>query len=1072
MSHKIETKSNSLKRKNRKLVGSLGTLGIGLGLFLGTTCIPLTVWSTDYTWDGQTGNWTDTAHWSPNGTPGDNDTVTINAGSVTSPNSLSLTGATIKLNGGTLDIGGLDLTLYGTNIVQTGGVLKMTNTGNKWLNIGESSDSVANYTMTGGTVEGVNNFIVGRRGEGHFTMGTKGTATSETSPTVTTTRLMLGYAPTKASGSSINLYEGTFNVNEVSHIGGDSTDGASDGGGNTYKYAFTLDGATYNARGDVYVGYFKSINNTNLETEFKMNSGTWNLTERLLVASGDNSSAEGKSNKATVTISGGEVNFNSVVRVGDAEGSYGILNIEGGTVKFDKEDIYIGLSNEAIGELNISGGTLSFSDNKTLNIGYFSGSTGYMNIKTGADITFKNVKAGAHANTTGTIAVSGGNATFTKWMGFGSANNAVGNLNISGGTTTFKEGVDFGTEANGVGNLNVTGGKVTFEKVTKFGTNTGATGNMTVSGGEAVFSKAIQLGTGGGTGIMTLTGGKTSVNSETIEIGVSGTGKLNVSGNAELTFTGNDIHVGRGGDGSVVQSGGTVTVNGWLNIGENTAGTYTLSGGTLNTNGVLAIGRRNSGTLTVSGDTTKLTSGEIVIGYFPEKSGNSNFNIQGGTVTGTSITVGAALSEGTGGAGTGISALNISGGSLAISGQSWIGNGANAYGVVNLTGGTLYGPNADFIIGHNNATARFTVDGGTYTDEDKGGANFVIRSTTTTNENGEMVGSLIELKSGTMTTKWFSMGQGGLADGTCTFNMTGGTLNVGGGDFRVGHDHKGTANISGGTLNVQKLKIAGAQNGGTLNVIGSDSQWNVTTMEAIQTGNLNFIAGKLGVNQDGTAKAAVSTINVSGEAWIGTTALKGSAININMSDYFYDGVAYVTGDLTQTLISAGTLSNYNPEAITVSEGWNLEQNGNLVVLTFDKTQFALADVTSGSGIASGNLGTESWVTLNGNANDTVSLSMMYTGDGDIEDFVFWLQESMNETQSGVNVKLNGDTIAFENLILDENGVGYLNFSLDAYNSLNGTNMSFKNVPEPSTWGLMIVGLGMGFFFRKRKELKK
>ncbi|MDO4629573.1 MAG: PEP-CTERM sorting domain-containing protein [Planctomycetia bacterium] len=1047
----------------------------------------------------------------------------------------------------------------------------MTNGGNTWLNIGESSSSIANYTMTGGTIDGINNFVVGRRGEGHFTMGTQGVATSETSPTVTASTLMLGYAPTKASGSTITLYEGTFNVTGVSYIGGDSTDDVTDGGGNTYKYAFTLDGATYNATGDVLVGHFSSMNNMNLETEFNMDSGTWNLTNRLLVASGDNSSAEGKSNKATVTISGGETKFNSVVRVGDAEGSHGILNIEGGTVNFVREDIYIGLSNNAIGELNISGGTLSFSDNKTLNIGFYGGSTGYMNIKTGADVTFKTVRAGAHANTTGTIAVSGGNATFTKWIGFGSANNAVGNLNISGGTTTFKEGVDFGTEANGVGNLNVSGGTVTFEKVTRFGTNTGATGNMTVSGGEAVFSKAIQLGTGGGTGIMTLTGGKTSVNSETIDIGVSGTGKLNVSGNAELTFTGNDIHVGRGGDGSVVQSGGTVTVNGWLNIGENTAGTYTLSGGTLDPNGDLVVGRRNSGTLTVSG-TGNLEAGSIIVGYFPEKSGDSNFNIQGGTVTGSSLTVGANSSEGAGGAGMGTSAVNISGGTVTLSGAVKIGEGKNSTGVmtisngtvtsnevvrvglgdnasgtlnisggtfnlhnwlsvgfhantklaevnisggnttvnwmaladvanseatlnisggtfrlnaqstvgnatgsvatVNLTGGTLYGPNADFIIGESNATARFTVDGGTYTDENKGSANFVIRSTTATNENGEKVGSLIELKSGTLTTKWFSMGQGGSADGTCTFNMTGGTLNVGDGNFRVGHQYNGTANVSGGTLNIQKLYIAGERAGGTLNIIGADSQWNVTMMETKETGKLNFIAGKFGVNPDGTAKAAVSTINVSGEAWIGTTALKGSAINIDMSDYFYDGAAYVTGDLTQTLISAGTLSNYNPEAITVSEGWNLEQNGNLVVLTFDETQFALADVTSGSGIASGNLGTESWVTLTGNANDTVSLSMMYTGDGDVEDFVFWLQESMDETQSGVNVKLNGDTIAFENLVLDENGVGYLNFGLDAYNALNGTNMSFKNVPEPSTWGLMLVGLGVGFFFRKRKELKK
>ncbi|MDO4629572.1 MAG: hypothetical protein Q4C70_10345 [Planctomycetia bacterium] len=84
MTRKIEMKSSNQKRTIGKKLGSLGTFGIGLGLFLGTACVPLTAWSENYTWDGQNGNWTDTAHWSPNGTPGDNDTATINAGTVTS----------------------------------------------------------------------------------------------------------------------------------------------------------------------------------------------------------------------------------------------------------------------------------------------------------------------------------------------------------------------------------------------------------------------------------------------------------------------------------------------------------------------------------------------------------------------------------------------------------------------------------------------------------------------------------------------------------------------------------------------------------------------------------------------------------------------------------------------------------------------------------------------------------------------------------------------------------------------------------------------------------------------------
>ncbi|MDO4629090.1 MAG: PEP-CTERM sorting domain-containing protein [Planctomycetia bacterium] len=470
----------------------------------------------------------------------------------------------------------------------------------------------------------------------------------------------------------------------------------------------------------------------------------------------------------------------------------------------------------------------------------------------------------------------------------------------------------------------------------------------------------------------------------------------------------------------------------------NTEGVATIKGGEAEFQNItIGSGKNTKGTMTVQGGTVKCTN-EFALGK--GAGSNSTLIIDGGTFD---------LRE---------CVQNV-----------YVGNVKNATATMEIKSGTFFSHRKDFVIGHDNSVAHFIVSGGTYGEMKDGFAtpyNFVIRGTT----SNEKIGTLVELTAGELNTQWFSLGQGDVANGVCTFNMTGGTLNVGGkgeGNFRVGHQDDGTANISGGQLNIVRTIMVGTGAGGDgiLNVIGSGSKWQAASIDVLSGSSLNFIAGKLGVNADGTAIDAVSTINVSGNA------LLNGAFSINMSDYNYDGVMYVKGDVNQTMINAGSLT-WNPNSITVSDGWILDTTGTSAVLTLDETKIAFADVTSGSAFASGTLGSEGWVKLTGNANDTVTLSMIYGGEGDAEDFVAWLQESLSESQKDVTISSTFDTISFGNLKLDENGLGYLNYDLSAFNLQSGANMSFSNVPEPSTWGLMLVGLGVGFFFRKRKETVK
>ncbi len=282
----------------------------------------------------------------------------------------------------------------------------------------------------------------------------------------------------------------------------------------------------------------------------------------------------------------------------------------------------------------------------------------------------------------------------------------------------------------------------------------------------------------------------------------------------------------------------------------------------------------------------------------------------------------------------------------------------------------------------------------------------------------------------------------------------------------------GVANFNGGlTIGYDANELVDAQTGevvgdgtisqGILNIVASKATISAKTLTAnAGQSTINFTAGEFGLNADGTVKSAVSTINVT------DTATIDGAISVDMSNYFSNGATYVTGDLTQTLISAATLNCTTVNTATVTPGWNLGTVGNNLVLTFDELQFAFADVSSGSGFALGNLGTEGWVTLTGDASETVDLSMAYSGVENVEDFVTWLQESIGD---GVTVSGSDDVITFENLVLDEYGKGYLNFDLSAY---TGGNVSFidgsNHVPEPATWAMLVIGLTVASFFRKRK----
>ncbi|MBI5773962.1 MAG: hypothetical protein HZA89_09510, partial [Verrucomicrobia bacterium] len=100
--------------------------------------------TTNFTWNGSSGNWTDFARWTPTGIPDDVDTATINSGTVTVGASTVV--STLNLGGGTLDgagtltvtnmmnwTGGTMAGAAGTTTIAAGGALEMSGSSQKTL---------------------------------------------------------------------------------------------------------------------------------------------------------------------------------------------------------------------------------------------------------------------------------------------------------------------------------------------------------------------------------------------------------------------------------------------------------------------------------------------------------------------------------------------------------------------------------------------------------------------------------------------------------------------------------------------------------------------------------------------------------------------------------------------------------------------------------------------------------------------------------------------------------------------------------------------------------------------------
>jgi autotransporter-associated beta strand protein len=331
---------------------------------------------------------------------------------------------------------------------------------------------------------------------------------------------------------------------------------------------------------------------------------------------------------------------------------------------------------------------------------------------------------------------------------------------------------------------------------------------------------------------------------------------------ADIAFTPKDIIV-RGG-GRLDHTAGTAGTGGgsWMFVGQNdTAGTYNLANtgsvevgitgfaqgsGSLNATGNLlvgAFGDNRTGTVRVNTSGTLAVSGELFIG--DSQNSTANFLLESGTMTvNNKIFIGNNRGSGT---------LNMSGGTLTKTGgdQTFIGR-ENGTGTLTQSGGTIT-LNHDFYVGQSGGgNGTYNISSGAVLNT---GRDFVIGR-----ESGT---GTLNMTGGTITKTGDEKFIVGHNNGVGTVVQSGGTITANN-ELYIGNENasaSGTYTLSGtGALNVANEVVVGRESGtGVLNVNGG----TLTT-----TGNGNMYVGRR--NGTGTLNQTAGVISVIKEFGVGT----------------------------------------------------------------------------------------------------------------------------------------------------------------------------------------------------------
>ena len=383
--------------------------------------------------------------------------------------------------------------------------------------------------------------------------------------------------------------------------------------------------------------------------------------------------------------------------------------------------------------------------------------------------------------------------------------------------------------------------------------------------------------------------GYTTTDRFIIGLGASKSGTLTMSGSAgTLTFGGDTYGTANyigvdGGTGVLNVDAGTLTFNSgaYLRIGGNGSGangTLNIGGGTVNANYVVVA--RGSVVNAVTG-AIQMTDG--------------TFNLSNLALADTGT--------GQGGGAGGTAALTVSGGTVAISGWTYLGN-SSAVGVptatFSLSGGGEINASGDFAAGrYSDVTSTQT--GGSLNI--LGTARLLVGASATSTSTYDLSGTgAIDISSTSYNNHGLYLGASGA---TSTFSLDGGTLTAPQVTAGTGSE---TFNFNGGTLEANKdntsfmtdLSAADVENGGA---IIDDGGFDITIGQALLNGG-----------SGGLTKKGSGTLTLSGAStYIGATDVEAGTLTVN-------GGSLSGGGFIDIGATAGTAADFALVAGSVTAG--------------------------------------------------------------------------------------------------------------------------------------------------------
>lgn len=394
-----------------------------------------------------------------------------------------------------------------------------------------------------------------------------------------------------------------------------------------------------------------------------------------------------------------------------------------------------------------------------------------------------------------------------------------------------------------------------------------------------------------------------------------GTGKYNL---ADVTTPGTGITGFATGAGSM-NARGRLYVGGWTGGGSGVANINTS--GTLAIAGQLQVGT-NAGTGVFNLEKGTVTTGGGWVEFGNGAGTNGTFNMTGGSFTKTGADHFMIASNG------GTAVGNISGGTINVNNEIWVGQAGGSKGTLNLSGTAAITNGSWVAIGRAGGNGTVNMTGGSWTKN--GGGNFIVgdnsvglmnQSAGPVGINGELwVGQAgsgrgtYNLSGGSITVNnWVAIGRDG---GTGNFTMTGGSITKnGGGNFIVGASGPGTMVMSAGLVDVAtNITWIGETNNCTGTLTLSDtaefrSSRVVLAPNGGTTGNLNLNGGVLKTSQI-TGGNGIENVSFNGAQIIAT----------DFNENFISALDNATIDAGGLKIDSGAFNLSSPQVFAGAGG--------------------------------------------------------------------------------------------------------------------------------------------------------